>query len=736
MKKITFYIALFLTVLSVNWNNAQEQIAAWTFDALAANPNTPTVLAANLGSGTIYADGSNGSSTWTSSASNPQITAFGGNVLNDPRVPAVTTNNMALTLANSSANDYSIVLKFSTLGLYNPIITFATRGTGTGFNTHLWEWSTDGTTFTSFGSNTAVTTTSFVLKTIDLTAIDDVDNVADVYVRLTVSGASSASGNNRLENIVINADHCATNTTWTAGAWTNGTPDALKRAIIEENYSGPGFEACELIVNNGAVNMAIGETLDISYNVNVASTGSITLNDNAYLRQINNATNVGTGLTTVNKNSEPIKRLDYTGWSSPVSGQNLLAFSPATVTTRFYTYDPTNDGSTTDAWDWADPANNTFTPGRGYLVRAPNNWSSTTASAYPGVFTGTLNNGDVTFAIAEAGINMVGNPYASPINGDDFINAHNGTLGTTTLYFWTHTIPSNTTTGTYPTNNYASYTTAGGTAAAAGGATPDGIVNVGQGFLLDTPTAGDVVFTNAMRETSGAGQFFRTANVERHRMWFNLTSPDALHNQMLIAYMDGADNGIDNADGKMLGNSSSAIYNTLNNEMYVIQGRALPFNNADEVAMGFTATTAGNYTIDLGQTDGIFADNQEVYLRDNLLNVVHDIKSSPYTFASTEGVFLNRFDVIYTNSTLTVETPEFTENSVVLYASNGMLHVNSGAVQMQSIKVYDVQGRLITTKANINNTQTALEGFSAKQQVLLVEITSVEGVKVMKKYIF
>ena len=211
MKKITFCIALCLTILSVNWSNAQEQIAAWTFDALAANPNTPTVLAANLGNGIIYADGSNGSTAWASSASNPQITSFTGNTLNDPRATPVAGE--ALALANNSANGYSIVIKFSTLGVYNPIITFATRGTSTGFNTHVWEWSTDGSFFTNFGSNTAVNTSTWTKRALDLTAIDDVDNVSDVYVRLTVSGASSASGNNRLENIVFIAVHCATTTT-------------------------------------------------------------------------------------------------------------------------------------------------------------------------------------------------------------------------------------------------------------------------------------------------------------------------------------------------------------------------------------------------------------------------------------------------------------------------------------------------------------------------------------------
>jgi hypothetical protein len=68
--------------------------------------------------------------------------------------------------------DKSVVLKFSMNGYENPILTFATRGTSTGFNTHQWAWSTDNVTYTNFGTNTANTTSTFLLRTLDLGSID------------------------------------------------------------------------------------------------------------------------------------------------------------------------------------------------------------------------------------------------------------------------------------------------------------------------------------------------------------------------------------------------------------------------------------------------------------------------------------------------------------------------------------------------------------------------------------
>lgn len=195
--------ALFLgaTTLTVN---AQTQLAAWTFDATAAAPNTPTTVAANLGAqagtATLYANGTNGSSSWNQS---DELNAFAGTTVNDPRTTQVAGNSYSLL--SNSANGKSLVIKFSTTGFENPVLTFATRGTGSGFTTHQWAWSADGTSFTNFGTNTANTGSSFLTRTLDMSAINAVDNAASVYLRLTVSGATTTSGNNRLDNIVINA---------------------------------------------------------------------------------------------------------------------------------------------------------------------------------------------------------------------------------------------------------------------------------------------------------------------------------------------------------------------------------------------------------------------------------------------------------------------------------------------------------------------------------------------------
>ncbi|MCK9203266.1 MAG: chitobiase/beta-hexosaminidase C-terminal domain-containing protein [Bacteroidales bacterium] len=209
MKKCTLRAILMMAVFLVSFHLTgwgQTMLAAWTFDVTPAAPNTPTVITANLGTqltSTLYADGTNGSSSWLSTESSPEWTTFGGNILNDPRSPQVA--GLAIALANMSANGKSIILKFSMTDYKDPILTFATRGTASGFNNHQWAWSIDNITYTDFGINTAINTSTWTLQTLDMSAINELDNVPIVYIRLVVTGASSPSGNNRLDNVVINA---------------------------------------------------------------------------------------------------------------------------------------------------------------------------------------------------------------------------------------------------------------------------------------------------------------------------------------------------------------------------------------------------------------------------------------------------------------------------------------------------------------------------------------------------
>ncbi len=114
---------------------------------------------------------------------------------------------MALALASSTANGKSALFTFTMSGYQDLMVSFATRGTSTGFDTGTWAWSTDNISYTTLADvNTASRSTTFALAPlVDFSTVSDLNDASTVYLTYTLSGATSTSGNNRLDNIQFNA---------------------------------------------------------------------------------------------------------------------------------------------------------------------------------------------------------------------------------------------------------------------------------------------------------------------------------------------------------------------------------------------------------------------------------------------------------------------------------------------------------------------------------------------------
>jgi hypothetical protein len=522
---------------------------------------------------------------------------------------------------------------------------------------------------------------------------------------------------------------------WSAGTtWAGGiVPETNDNVNIvgSDAVNSTGTRNCnQLSITSGSSLTVAGGSLTVKNGI--INNGTITIENNANLIQVNNVANTGSGTAIVKRNSASIQLYDYTLWSSPVAGQNLRTFSNNTLANRFYTYNSTTNQY--NAVDFSSPVN--FAPATGYLIRAPNTWAAATPNTFNGVFTGVPNNGNISLsalALVSDKFYAVGNPYPSTISADLFLSG-NATGGT--LYFW-RKINNATTT---PTTSYATYTLAGGVGTGtpnSGGSssiTPDGTIQVGQGFIVKTGASSTALnFTNAMRTSSNTSPFLRTTE-ERSRFWLNLTSTTGAFCQTMVAYMPEATSGVDNAiDGRYFNDSPIALTSIINTEEYTIQGRAMPFSTSDSVPLGFKTDAAGNYTIAIDHVDGLFSSGQAIYLKDNLLNTVNDISAGTYSFASAIGTFNSRFEIVYQNL-LGVNNPEFTSSNIVAFNDNGDIKINSGSTIMELVRVYDLQGRLLVEKKQINSSETKLS-TTATNQVLLLEITAANGLKVTKKII-
>ena len=538
----------------------------------------------------------------------------------------------------------------------------------------------------------------------------------------------------------------AVRSSWNGSTWSNGTPDKNKNVVFNANFTTvANLEACSIQVNGTAVlTIVSGTNVTVNRGVSIGSSANIIVQNNANLIQVEHLNN--SGIATVNRNSTPIVRLDYTLWSSPVANQNVLAFSPQTLTNRFYVYNPFT--GTNGAYDAIDPNSNDFIPAKGYLVRAPNNWSSTVYSNYSGVFTGTFNNSYFKPVVKKgiSGYNAIGNPYPSTISANDFILKNTFNRGTEnqtidgTLYFWTHT--QQAVNGVYPLNNYATYTLLGGTASAAGGATPNGTIQVGQGFIVNAVVPSYISFSNEMRLANNGNQFFKAFNSsvvalnseEKHRIWLNLKNNSGQFSQVLVGYMNDATNEYDfGIDGLAFGNQGSNLYSIMDVNKYAVQGRTLPFTDEDVIPLGISIVEPSAYQIEIDTLDGLFLGSQNIYLKDKMLNVLHDLKNSAYTFSSTIGTVEDRFELVFKNELLSNDLVETSD--LIVYQSGDLVHLNSVNDEIQQIEVYDLLGRRVFHKSKVYQTEYSFSVQGFKNQMLVVKVITLNQGMIATKII-
>ncbi|MEI7726069.1 MAG: hypothetical protein WCK09_13255 [Bacteroidota bacterium] len=225
VKRPLILITLFAAVVwamvfiaGIETGRAQTLIAGWDFQtttnggtAAAVAPSSPTIFLANVGSGTIYLNGSNNSSSWITATSGNEITSFGGSNLNTSGTGFSTTITSpaciallggTLTGGFYTANGKCLVFSFSMTGYQNLVVSYATQRTNTGFTTQVWDYSTDGTNWNSVQTLSGLPT-SFGVQT--LSTITGLNNASTAYLRLTLTGATASSGNNRIDNIQFNA---------------------------------------------------------------------------------------------------------------------------------------------------------------------------------------------------------------------------------------------------------------------------------------------------------------------------------------------------------------------------------------------------------------------------------------------------------------------------------------------------------------------------------------------------
>jgi hypothetical protein len=693
-----------------------------------------------------YTAASGGSPIFSGNSFNP-VTAPGGPFVNNNIVGVTTfyaTNSLSSvcrtpTTFTIAAQPTVTIITASSTVCSNSVVAVTVTGTA---SSYVWSSNVINTLYTDVAG-----TVSYAGQ-----------NITTVYVKTAVTAIITVAGTNptgctATSNITLTASASSLKTWAGAGPWSPSAPVAGDNILITGNYPGGSITGCNCTVTGTAL-FNTGDTVTLAGELN-ATGGSVTFESGSSLVQSNDVSNFGS--ITYKRDSAPCWRFDYTYWSSPVASQTLIGLSPFTSSIGFFDYNPNISN-----WQQTNSAS-TMNIGKGYLIRVPSFFPMppppiSTPLNFSAIFNGVPNNGTIPLSVinnAPAQLNLIGNPYPSALSAallvtdPDYPTTGNSNFLGGTLYFWTHN--AFITGGQYP-NSYAAWNILGGVGTFGSPITgvgnnsiPNGNIASGQGFFIKTLATGTAYFRNSMRlggvnnnnfyRTNTASNSDPTDLYEKHRIWLDIYNNENAYKQLLVGYIQGGTDGLDRLfDGEMADTGNTVtLYTTVENKKLSIQGRGLTFSTDDVFPLGYKTSAADTYTINLSNFDGLFT-SQNIYLKDKLLSVIHDLKDSPYTFASEAGTFENRFELLFNNQALGV--PEYNENTVIVYKNEEGLHIDTGNLSMSSVSIFDVTGRLITTQKGINDTQTKFTTLPMTNQVLLVQITSELGEVVTKKIVY
>lgn len=546
-----------------------------------------------------------------------------------------------------------------------------------------------------------------------------------------------------IDNIKVTGDFIETKT-WNGNNWVSLSnpkktlpPTSTEKAVIAADFTTQNhgsFTACQCEISNGKT-LTISPDTNITIQNNIINNGNIIVQNDGNLLQVNdNAT--FTGSTIIVNRDTKLKRLEYNLWSSPVSNQNLLAFSPKTLTNRFYVYNETND-----FFNIINPTLNNFIPAKGYAIRAPNNFT-TANTVFNGVFNGIPNNGVYTVEIYKngRGYNLTGNPYPSNISFDKFYEVNKSSIEPE-IYLWTNTNPNPPIMqgSNYSGDNYAIINKSGGIPAQGQLAkdAPNKTITIGQGFIVKklNPGTSNLIFNNSMRVYE-KGKFTnsRAPIIDEPKVWLQLLTPAKNFNTILIGYVKGATNDVEKGyDSSPHSKTSDMFYSIANNENLVIQGRSNNFNVEDKVQLGAVYYEPGNYEISIAQVEGIFTSAQAIYLKDNKLNKTVNLSEESYQFYSEAGEENNRFEIVYKPDSV-LGTDNISKNKeTVVYKNAESIIVENNSNKITSVQVFDATGKLVAS-AKPNSNQFSIENSKFQKGLVIFKI-SLNGKTETKKFL-
>lgn len=601
------------------------------------------------------------------------------------------------------------------------------------------------------------------------------------------------------------------NGSWTsASSWANGSIQSLPNDvsiingstkilwnIVKTNHdlntsSSLGLMLMGLFVNSGTLSVTGDSKIEATHYLKLD--GKIDLVGKSQLLQPLNSDLDASSAGYIERDQlGQANKYNYNYWSSPVSSINTstnnAVFSIAdvmkdgtTTTPQNLNWTPDIDGSPTSPitlssyWvfnfqemsegyaNWGTIGQGgDLSPGQGYTLKGPG--VATPKQNY--TFVGKPNNGTITSPVSPNNLNLCGNPYASAIDANAFID-DNATSIIGTLYFWEHYSTNTSHVTSQYQGGYATYTKTGGTSPVSpsdvsglgsSNRVPKRYIPVGQGFFVKgSITGGNITFNNAQRvfikeDNTKSYQLFRTAAntpvthdtessgddtpVEEQftKLHLGFDSVNNYHRQILIGFMNqhatpGFDNGYDGLSMEMPSNDMYFIMH--DGTRLNIQGVGA-FNMNDVYPIGIKNAQSGIVKFGVDNFENM-PENQDVFIFDNVTNQYHSIKTGKFAIELPLGTYDNRFSLRFVNPNAALGTSQNELQhgiSVVHSQSNEMVNIQNQLLEanIKTVSLYNMIGQHITEWKLDNQDQSNinLSVASLNSGAYIVKINTDKG---------
>ena len=152
------------------------------------------------------------SATHTINAVNPEldvnglytaVDSFSGTTNNDL---AAAGSGGSFSFIGTGSNGSQSIFSVPTTGFTDILVSWSQRGTASGFQSRVFEYSTDGSTWTDVGAyagSSGVLSCTFATVSLDLSAVTALDTNPNAKFRITYDGATGDTGNNRWDNFYV-----------------------------------------------------------------------------------------------------------------------------------------------------------------------------------------------------------------------------------------------------------------------------------------------------------------------------------------------------------------------------------------------------------------------------------------------------------------------------------------------------------------------------------------------------